>query len=126
MTISDLDTEGEIGRRYDPACAVCVSATDNAHWPMPGTHCRDCHRSWTSKAEAHVCHQHFVTNGVADRHWRAVAPGRQPGEHLDPMTVGTIELWDDGLWLNKQTERAAAWIASKGPPQAVAVVVAAK
>lgn len=39
------------------------------------TTCRDCGRAWTSLVQAHctVCHQHFGTDGLADRHRKAFA-----------------------------------------------------
>ncbi|HEY7822149.1 MAG TPA: hypothetical protein VIG24_04925 [Acidimicrobiia bacterium] len=53
-------------------CATCIHADKFGEWPTThkGTHCRDCHRSWTSLKEAHcrVCHQHFSADSVADSH----------------------------------------------------------
>ena len=68
------------------ACLVCAFATKHGHWPMKGTHCRDCHRSWTSHAQAHCvrCHEQFASNGTAERHW-----GRG-GEHRDPVVAGLV------------------------------------
>ena len=57
------------------SCKDCDHATDTGSWTQEllnrgGTHCRDCHRSWVSKVEAHcvVCHCHFSTNSTADIH----------------------------------------------------------
>lgn len=38
------------------------------------TTCRDCGRRWTSLVQAHctVCHEHFGTDGLADRHRKAL------------------------------------------------------
>ena len=66
---SSLDTSpGE-------SCFTCAFSVATGYWPPElaaegGTHCRDCHRDWTSKVEAHcaVCHCHFSTNAAADLH----------------------------------------------------------
>lgn len=51
-------------------CLSCIAAKRDGHWPHDGTHCRECHRTWTSFVEAHcvVCHLHFSTNNTADLH----------------------------------------------------------
>jgi hypothetical protein len=77
-------------------CAVCAYADAHGSWPTDhaGTHCRVCHRSWASTAQAHctVCHAHFVANGVAGLHWRN-------GRHLDPSEVAGLFLcMVDGIW----------------------------
>lgn len=53
-------------------CEPCEHA-DREGWWGPGhrgTHCRNCHRSWTGYAEAHCveCCLHFSTDRVADAH----------------------------------------------------------
>jgi hypothetical protein len=72
------------------ACTVCAFAAERHRWPMEGTHCRDCHRSWTSLVQSHctVCHEHFATNGVADLHWRGAG-------HVDAATVPALEAHDE-------------------------------
>lgn len=76
-------------------CPVCAYAVEHGWWGPghQGTHCRSCHRSWTSTAQAHcvVCCAHFVTDGVAGMHWRG-------GHHVDPATVEGLFLGPDGLW----------------------------
>ena len=66
-------------------CEICEFAAEHAHWPMAGTHCRDCHRSWVSTSQAHctLCHENFATNGVADLHW-------VKGKHTDPALVAKL------------------------------------
>lgn len=56
-------------------CEICAHADEAGSWPQEllndrGTHCRDCHRSWWSKVEAHCarCHLHFTSNAAADLH----------------------------------------------------------
>jgi hypothetical protein len=68
-------------------CEICQKAAAKGVWPeVKGqriTHCKDCHRSWTSIVQAHctVCHENFATNGTADLHWRETKGGEP--EHLD-------------------------------------------
>jgi hypothetical protein len=78
-------------------CATCVFAREHGHWPMQGTHCRDCHRSWKSLSQAHctVCHETFATNGVADLHWT-----KKEG-HVHPSGISSLELHQEsegGVW----------------------------
>lgn len=76
-------------------CAPCAYAAAHGWWgpDHPGTHCRGCHRSWTSTAQAHctVCHGHFTSDGVAELHWR-------DGRHRDPAIVKVLYLGPDGMW----------------------------
>ena len=90
-----MATAGTTGERS--TCAVCVFAKDHHRWPMNGTHCKGCHRSWKSKAQAHctVCHQQFAGYSVADLHWRE--PKGQPPVHLDPSTLPRLELHDEAM-----------------------------
>jgi RNA polymerase subunit RPABC4/transcription elongation factor Spt4 len=74
-------------------CPVCAFAAEHHYWPMPGTHCKDCHRSWTSLSQAHciTCHEQFATNGVSDRHWIK-------GHHIHPSFIaeaGDLVLRDE-------------------------------
>jgi len=90
--------------RPDP-CAVCSYADEHGWWGPghKGTHCRDCHRSWTGTAKAHctLCHETFSTNGVADLHWLR-------GVHHEPCTVKALRQGDDGTW-HTAGERPAHW-----------------
>lgn len=51
-------------------CELCAHADTHGSWNQQGTHCRDCHRTWTSKSEAHCvrCHHHFSSHTAADLH----------------------------------------------------------
>lgn len=74
-------------------CAACAHAQAHGSWGQAGTHCRKCHLSWTSTAQAHctVCCGHFASNGTADHHWRK-------GEHVAPASVEGLHLGRDGIW----------------------------
>ena len=76
-------------------CAVCTYADRHGWWgpDHPGTHCRACHRSWTSTAQAHcvVCHAHFTADSAAKKHWIK-------GQHRDPATVRGLYLGPDDVW----------------------------
>ena len=56
------------------ACAPCEHATAHGWWgpDHQGTHCRDCHRSWRGKAEAHcaACHESFGSVSSFEIHVR--------------------------------------------------------
>lgn len=69
-------------------CRVCAGSTQGA-WPRrhKGTHCRDCHESWTSKTAAHAmcCHRTFSSNTAADAHLIR-------GKCTDPATIPAFEL----------------------------------
>lgn len=56
----------------DPVCDVCAYAAEYGMWPPDheGTHCADCHRSWSSLVEAHCvdCHLHFTSEASAALH----------------------------------------------------------
>lgn len=108
-------------------CAPCAHAAEHGWWgpDHPGTHCRDCHRSWTSLAQAHcvTCHQQFVSALVADSHWcdghgqRRHAAGCDGAHgrpwsprHLDPASAG-LYLGPDDIWstsLDRDPSAAAA------------------
>jgi hypothetical protein len=72
-------------------CGVCQRIIRDG-WlrPPPQSHCRVCHRSWTSLVQAHctVCHEHFGSNGAADRHW--VDEG-----HAHPSSIDGLEFRSD-------------------------------
>ena len=54
------------------SCSICSDSTQHGSWPSDhrGTHCWDCHRSWSGFREAHCteCHQHFSSDLLAERH----------------------------------------------------------
>jgi hypothetical protein len=90
-------------------CSICEYAAEHAAWPPDhqGTHCRDCHRSWTSKREAHcvTCHEHFGSNNAADQHWlngRHVHPDDLPPkkDEVSPRLVKR----DGGVWVQPMDE----------------------
>lgn len=68
------------------ACTVCV---EHGRWPANhiGTHCRDCHDSWSSLNAAHTlcCHRTFKSNNAADLHLIR-------GVCTDPATIPGFEL----------------------------------
>lgn len=68
------------------ACEICVYANEHGSWPTDhrGTHCRECHRSWSGKREVHcaACCLHFSADSVADKHYVR-------GQCLDPIDMLT-------------------------------------
>jgi len=66
-------TSIEFDRPSYPPCGPCGHA-ERRGWFGPDhsgkTHCRDCHRSWTGKTEAHcaTCHEHFGSVDPFDAH----------------------------------------------------------
>lgn len=54
------------------ACDICAHVKEHGGYPgdFRGTHCRGCHRSWTSKAQSHCteCHRHFGSDLAGDAH----------------------------------------------------------
>lgn len=57
-------------------CSICAYAAVHGWWGPDhrGSHCGDgCHRSWAGLKEAHcpVCHLHFSTDKIADKHRQA-------------------------------------------------------
>lgn len=65
-------TTTDRGKVTTGECRICAHAEKHGSWPPDhrGTHCEGCHRSWTGFREAHctVCHLHFSSDGVAERH----------------------------------------------------------
>lgn len=51
-------------------CDPCDHAAEHGHWGQQGSHCRKCHRSWTSKKQGHcpTCCAHFGGPSLFDRH----------------------------------------------------------
>lgn len=53
-------------------CDPCAHADAHGWWgpDHAGTHCRDCHRSWTAPKQAHCarCHEQFNSERVFDTH----------------------------------------------------------
>ena len=80
----------------EDTCEICEYGRAHACWPPEhkGTHCGDCHRSWTGTREAHcvVCHAHFTGDSVADLHW---VKGKG---HQAPETVEGLYLGPDAKW----------------------------
>lgn len=106
-------------------CLTCAYADEHGSWPPDhrGTHCRDCHRSWTSKREAHCarCCGHFTSDTLAERHWcdgRSREPERhrigcdgrhgRPWEpqHIEPATVPGLVLVN-GTWCDEDSMRGS-------------------
>lgn len=63
-------------------CPTCTYARAHGWWGPDhrGTHCGNCHFSWTSRKEAHcsVCHEHFASVTAAEEHW---CDGRRRHQH---------------------------------------------
>lgn len=99
-------------------CPLCAYAKEHGSWPTShrGTHCHDCHRSWTGLREAHctVCCAHFSTDAHAESH-------RGPrGTCIPPASV----LRKDGQARMRLTDRGSGpvWVgADKFPHQFKAV-----
>lgn len=73
-------------------CDVCAYAQVHGAWPPEhkATHCRECHRSWAGRAEAHcvTCHEHFSSNATADLHragGRCHNPARMHRKNEHPL-----------------------------------------
>jgi len=74
------------------------------------SHCQQCHRNWSSAAEAHCCgcHNHFTSNRAFDQH-------RTLGQCLNPTT----ELRNDGRrrFEPRQRKHGVSWaLAYYGEP----------
>jgi hypothetical protein len=101
------------------ACPVCAYAKAHASWPPShrGTHCRRCHRSWVSRAQAHcvVCCEQFATDGVAALHWTADG-------HVHPSLFPKLERRDEALgpvWRTGQRPLATPWSRDQSPRQSL-------
>jgi hypothetical protein len=59
-------------------CVPCSNAEIRGWWgpDHKGTHCRDCHRSWTGTTQVHCvgCHEHFTSARAFDAHLTHCAP----------------------------------------------------
>jgi hypothetical protein len=82
-------------------CEICAFAKIHACWPHDhkGTHCRECHASWTGTRPGHcvVCHQTFAGDTASEAHWDGA-------RHVHPVEVENLELRDDGFWSIKVLE----------------------
>lgn len=69
-------------------CDLCAYAAVHGWWgpDHKGTHCGDCHASWSGTGKAHctVCHQTFASNPTADLHWHREC--RRPS----PVWTGSV------------------------------------
>lgn len=82
-----VDTD-RLARALTDNCKLCMHAALFGHWgPLLAeikalTHCRYCHRSWSSVKEAHcrVCCTQFASNEAASFHW-------VDDNHVDPLTA---------------------------------------
>jgi len=86
-------------------CHICTYASEHGSWPPDhhGTHCRICHRSWSSTSQAHctVCCAHFTADSAAELHWLR-------GRHADPADVDGLYLGPDGIWSTSPDRDPAA------------------
>ncbi len=105
-------------------CKTCTYADEHGWWGPGhrGTHCRGCHRSWTSTRETHcaVCHAHFTGDGPAELHWcdgrgdlhRAWCDGQHgrpwSPRHTDAATVKGLYAGPDGVWSTSADRDPAA------------------
>ncbi len=88
------------------ACPICDYAEEHGWWgpTMHGkTHCARCHRTWTSRTQAHcpVCCEQFASNGVANYHWGSGKSGKAPAydaRHLNASEVPKLALDERGVW----------------------------
>jgi uncharacterized paraquat-inducible protein A len=100
-------------------CEVCAHADAHGSWPPDhhGTHCRGCHRSWPSRAQAHClrCHEQFASPGVADLHWTKAG-------HVHPTTVSKLECHDEAYGPVWRTATITPSSASLGRANALAGV----
>lgn len=104
-------------------CPICAHVEAYGHTPADfrGSHC-ECHRTWTASKEAHcmgttvegvVCHQHFSTDTLADKH--------RKGDHcMTPAEMRTLrtktgkqvfrecETAKGKLWRNAESLRLSA------------------
>lgn len=90
-------------------CDICAYAAEHGSWPPShrGTHCHDCHRSWTSLKEAHctVCHEHFSTDGHAQSHRGPHGYCIPPGDVLRIDGEARMRLTDRGtgpVWVGAE------------------------
>jgi hypothetical protein len=86
-------------------CKTCAYADQHGWWgpDHAGTHCRGCHRSWTSTAQAHctICHATFTANGPAELHWPR-------GRHADPAIIDELHRGPDDVWSTSADRDPAA------------------
>lgn len=71
-------------------CEPCTRAVEEAWFgPIDGTHCKKCHRTWSSIKEAHcpMCCRHFSSDTAAQAHKRGV----DRVSCVDPSKVGPTE-----------------------------------
>lgn len=90
-------------------CKVCAYAAIHACWPKDhrGTHCRDCHRSWTGLKEAHcvTCHEHFSTDAHAESHRGSRGACVHPASVLRKDGEARMRLTDRGsgpVWVGAE------------------------
>jgi hypothetical protein len=82
----EANDERRLAEAVAAGCDACEHSVRHGWWgPLPDgcrTHCRSCHRSWTSLAECHcpACCEHFVSGRAAEAH-------RRGGECEDPATA---------------------------------------
>lgn len=82
-------------------CVPCGHASEHGWFGLKsGTHCRQCHRTWTGAKQAHcvTCCRHFSSPSTFDFHF-----GKE-GEHRDPMQKNReFRQADDGTWFKAQS-----------------------
>lgn len=66
-----------------PVCRICEFADREGYWGQPGTHCRDCHLSWTSSSQIHCvqCHRQFHSPAALQAHQPVGLKCINPAEH---------------------------------------------
>jgi hypothetical protein len=95
-------------------CEICEYAKKHHGWPpaLKGTHCSECHQSWTGFVRAHCvrCCETFSTDGVAQHHWTADG-------HRHPSEIA--EFWQDagGYWHHGGRRPALPKWAKLGAPE---------
>lgn len=94
-------------------CSPCTHAAAEGWWGPSlhgGTHCRGCHRSWSSVSQSHCteCHRHFGSNMAGDAH-------RRRDECVDPEGFDRWETPDGATWGGRDPVAAAARLARITP-----------
>ena len=101
------------------SCQTCAYADAHGWWGPghQGTHCRGCHRSWTSRTQAHcvACHCHFSSANAAELHFcdgrgqrhRRWCDGRHgrpwAPRHVEPAVVPGLYQDPEGTWSTSPT-----------------------
>ncbi len=98
-------------------CEICQRIKETG-WNGGKTHCRQCHRTWTSKIEGHCarCHRHFSGYSAFDAHLDAQARCMDPAAVRDKRGNPVLEqrggVWRG--WLSPEARESFRGRVSKG------------